>query len=259
MGIDGRQSTKQKGRIFHIGLGKREVLVIRSLFRLAPELNEKFVFGPPLDGDEVDIVFVNGDNTESLRDLDTLRKEREDVIPILVVSDDREIPGLPMVKKPLAFKKFMQILEAITAAEASVVMESVGRDIKHARVLVVDDSFPARRYMKFKIEELARGLVNVTVDFAETGEVAVHAAESNRYDVAFLDVVLPGMDGYETCKRIKQVSNLHAVMLTGQKAAINRMRAKLAGCNEYLTKPPPDDELKRIFTELAARLEQAVA
>jgi len=259
MGIDSRQIMKQKCRIFHIGLARSESLVIRSLFRLAPELNEKFVFGEPTEDDQVDLMFVNGDDVISLKQWDAISKSRPEVVPILVVSEERNIPGIRMIKKPLAFKKFVQILELITSAESSVNLNAANGKLPSTRVLVVDDSFPARQYMKFKLEELTRGIVNVTVDFAESGEAAVSAIENQAYDLAFLDVVLPGMDGYETCRKIRRVQKLRVVMLTGQKTTLDKMQAKVAGSEDYLTKPPADSELRRIFEELANSNARAVA
>ena len=259
MGIDSSQITKQRCRIFHIGLARSESLVIRSLFRLAPELNEKFVFGEPTDDDQVDLMFVNGDDVPSLKEWDALSKSRPEVVPILVVSEERSIPGMRMIKKPLAFKKFVQILELITSAESSVNLNAANQKLPSARVLVVDDSFPARQYMKFKLEELTKGLVNVTVDFAVSGEAAVAAVEKQTYDVAFLDVVLPGMDGYETCRKLRRVQKLRVVMLSGQKATLDKMQAKVAGSEEYLTKPPADSELRRIFEDIAQLNARAVA
>ncbi|MGD8575307.1 MAG: response regulator, partial [Gammaproteobacteria bacterium] len=246
-------------RIYHIGLEKREILVIRSLFRLAPQLNDRFVFGEPTDDDAADILFVNGDDTKSLKELDALRKKRVELIPILVVSHDREIPDLRTIKKPLAFKKFMEILDLITSAESEVKINSDTGGARHARILVVDDSFPARQYMKFKLEELSRDSMSLTVDFADTGESGIASVEANDYDLIFLDVVLPSMDGYEVCRRMRQLARTPIVMLTGQKAAIDKMRAKLAGCDEYLTKPPPDSDLKRIFENLVNTLQASVA
>lgn len=259
MAIDSVQITKQRCRIFQIGLARSESLVIRSLFRLAPDLNEKFVFGEPSAEDPVDILFVNGDDVSSLKEWDALSKSRPDVVPILLVSDDRKIPGMRIIKKPLMFKKFVQILEMITSAESSVRLNTTDRALPESRVLVVDDSYPARQYMKFKLEELTKGLLNVVVDFAASGEAAIEAVEKNRYDVAFLDVVLPGMDGYEICRRIRQKQDLRVVILTGQKATLDKMRAKMAGCEEFLTKPPADQELRRIFKEIADAAVRAVA
>ena len=259
MTIDSIQITKQRCRIFQIGLARSESLVIRSLFRLAPDLNEKFVFGEPTTDDPVDILFVNGDDVSSLKEWDALSKTRPDVVPILVVSDDRQIPGMRIIKKPLMFKKFVQILEMITSAESSVRLNVTDRALPESRILVVDDSYPARQYMKFKLVELTKGLLNVVVDFAASGEAAVEAVEKNRYDAVFLDVVLPGMDGYETCRRVRQKQDLRVVILTGQKAALDKMRAKMAGCEEFLIKPPQDQELHRIFKEIADAAVRAVA
>jgi len=78
------------------------------------------------------------------------------------------------------------------------------------------------------------------VDLAETGERALELLSIKRYDIVFLDVVLPGIDGYQICKTIKQhrgTKDTPVIMLTGKTSPFDRVRGKLAGCNTYMTKP----------------------
>lgn len=63
----------------------------------------------------------------------------------------------------------------------------------------------------------------------------------------FLDVIMPGMDGYELCRKLKNRDNSFVAMLTGQSTKIDRVRADLAGCDDYLTKPPVDMEIKKVL------------
>jgi twitching motility two-component system response regulator PilG len=107
--------------------------------------------------------------------------------------------------------------------------------------------------MKAALERIARH-----VDFAETGEDALGLIETKRYDVVFLDVILPGLDGYEVCKRIrKSASNPRTpiVMLTSNSSPADRIKGKLAGCDTYLIKPVREgvfEEVIREFVQTAA-------
>ncbi|MGI9331542.1 MAG: response regulator [Gammaproteobacteria bacterium] len=101
--------------------------------------------------------------------------------------------------------------------------------------LVVDDSLPVRIQMKLALQGLADEVV-----FAETGEEAVELLSRNTYSIVFLDVILPGCDGYAICKSIKQDprhGDTPVVMLTSNSSPADRVKGKLAGCDTYLIKP----------------------
>lgn len=103
------------------------------------------------------------------------------------------------------------------------------------RALVVDDSTTLRRLV-----ELTLAPMGVVLDFAETGEQAMTLAKSTRYDIIFLDVVLPGIDGYRVCKTIKnerRTMSTPVVMLTSRSSPIDKIKGMMAGANVYLTKP----------------------
>ena len=106
-------------------------------------------------------------------------------------------------------------------------------------VLVVDDHLAIRRFMESKLSQL-----NINVDYAASGEQAVGLAGAKRYSCVFLDVVMPGIDGYKVCKVIKSMAasaQTRVVMLTSRE-----IRGKMAGCDAYLTKSI--DEKKLIAT-----------
>lgn len=103
------------------------------------------------------------------------------------------------------------------------------------RALVVDDSLPVRKQVAMA---LARS--GISADFAENGDAALDLVAENDYDIIFLDVMMPGADGYEVCKAIKrnkQKKSIPVVMLTGKSSPFDKVKGKLSGCDTYLTKP----------------------
>jgi two-component system, cell cycle response regulator len=101
--------------------------------------------------------------------------------------------------------------------------------------LVVDDSLAVR-------EQLCAALRRLGIDShaAENAEIALSMVEQCKFDIAFLDVVMPGSDGYELCRSLRR--NPHArtmpvLMLTSRSSPFDRARGMLAGCDHYLTKP----------------------
>lgn len=115
----------------------------------------------------------------------------------------------------------------------------------NGKVLVVDDSVSVRTQM-----DLCLRLHDLAVDFAEDAEAALELIEKGNYDVIFLDVVLPEMDGYKVCKLIKSnelTRSIPIVMLTGKTSPFNKVRGVMAGCDRYLTKPVDAEELKTVL------------
>jgi len=101
------------------------------------------------------------------------------------------------------------------------------------RILIVEDE-PKMAAL------LRRGLVaeGDAVDLATRGEDALPRAEATRYDVIVLDVMLPGMDGFEICRRLRDAGVWSPVlMLTARDAVRDRVAGLDAGADDYLTKP----------------------
>jgi DNA-binding response OmpR family regulator len=97
---------------------------------------------------------------------------------------------------------------------------------------------------------LVRGLANegYTADWIEDGTTALIRAREENYGIAVLDVMLPGMSGFELCRRLRDASGaLNILMLTARDDVSDRVRGLDAGADDYLTKP-------FAFSELAARL-----
>jgi two-component system OmpR family response regulator len=111
------------------------------------------------------------------------------------------------------------------------------------RVLVVDDEGEMAAL-------LARGLVGegYEVDVAADGIRAISMVGQEKYDIAVLDVMMPGMSGFELCRRLRdQERGIGIILLTARDAIDDRVRGLDAGADDYLTKP-------FAFAELAARL-----
>ncbi len=101
--------------------------------------------------------------------------------------------------------------------------------------LIVDDSLTVRTQLQGALER-----IGVKSELAENGQGAIDAAQKRRFDLMFLDVVMPGMDGYALCRQIKSAPTTRGtpvVMLTSRSSPFDRARGALAGCDTYLTKP----------------------
>jgi len=103
------------------------------------------------------------------------------------------------------------------------------------KALVVDDSLAVRTQVSEALKQ--GGVESVQVATAEEALARMH---NERFDLVFLDIVMPGMDGLAACKLVrasKGGADTTIIMLTGQSAPASRVAAALAGCDAYLTKP----------------------
>jgi DNA-binding response OmpR family regulator len=82
---------------------------------------------------------------------------------------------------------------------------------------------------------------------ASTGQAGLRLAYSERPDLVLLDVMLPGMDGWEVCARLRELSDLPIIMLTAKATEADKLRGFQLGVDDYVTKPFS-------FAELVARL-----
>src|SRR5882672_536151 len=115
------------------------------------------------------------------------------------------------------------------------------------RVLIVEDELRMAGLIR-------RGLVHegLAADVAGTGEDAVWMAQAHEYDAIVLDVMLPGADGFETCRRLRGTGVWAPVlMLTARDAVDDRVAGLDSGADDYLVKP-------FAFAELLARLRALV-
>ncbi|KOR31327.1 hypothetical protein TI04_01500 [Achromatium sp. WMS2] len=112
--------------------------------------------------------------------------------------------------------------------------------------LVVDDSALARTQMQIILSEHRR----LDTEFAEDAEAAIMLTKSKTFDIIFLDVMMPGMDGYQACKLIKTeplAKNTVVVMLTSKNSPFDRLHGASVGCNKYLTKPVTADQIQEVL------------
>jgi two-component system alkaline phosphatase synthesis response regulator PhoP len=107
-----------------------------------------------------------------------------------------------------------------------------------ATVLVVDD--------EERLRELLRGYLaqaGFTVLLAADGSQALELAHAHRPDLVVLDLMLPGIDGLEVCRRLRTFSDAYVLMLTARAEEIDRVVGLEVGADDYLTKPFSPREL----------------
>lgn len=110
-------------------------------------------------------------------------------------------------------------------------------------ILVVEDEIKITRFIKKGLE-----MEHYTVDTAYDGEEALEKAEINNYDLIILDIMIPKIDGIETCRQIREKRiDTPIIMLTARDTVADRIKGLDAGADDYLVKP-------FAFGELVARI-----
>jgi len=105
-------------------------------------------------------------------------------------------------------------------------------------ILVVDDEKLIRNVIKDYLEH-----DNMTVHEAENGKVALRVFKEEKIDLIILDIMMPEMDGYETLKEIRKLSDTPVIMLTAMKEEIDKLHSFDLGVDDYVTKPFSPREL----------------
>jgi len=106
------------------------------------------------------------------------------------------------------------------------------------RILVVDDDPQIRRVMRVTLT--GQGY---EVDDGKSGEAALDKLREERFDLVLLDMNMPGMGGLETCRAIREHSEIAIIMLTVRDSETDKVAALDAGADDYVTKPYNQSEL----------------
>lgn len=104
--------------------------------------------------------------------------------------------------------------------------------VKKATVLVVDDEAHVLKLVKANLEPSGYKILTAT-----DGEQAIEAIEREMPDLVILDLMLPKMDGYEVCRRVREFSTVPVIMLTARSAQVDLIHGFEVGADDYLTKP----------------------
>src|SRR5207249_8656258 len=116
------------------------------------------------------------------------------------------------------------------------------------RILAVEDDERIRTAVKMALED--EGWV---VEEAETGEVALEAFQRHPSDVVLIDIMLPGVDGFEVCRSLRRTSDVPIVMVTARADTHDVVAGLEAGADDYLTKPFAPKELSARIRALMRR------
>ena len=117
-------------------------------------------------------------------------------------------------------------------------------------IMVVDDEPAIVRLVKLRLEADHHSVIT-----ASSGEEALERLDSDRPDLIVLDLMMPGIDGFETLRRIRADSSVPVLMLTARARDVDRLRGFQSGADDYVTKPFNPEELGAGVTAILRRTE----
>ena len=253
-----------------IGIPEYERLVLRSIIKLSKYRSPAYVFSNMTPSEPADILIVDADDANAMTTWRTFYQTDENIvtIPTVMLTKSTELNSPFCVRRPLIVRRVFNALDELVGKEfgahdkrtigdcinpvpvqrqppspvhqqtsSPVHRQTPNSTLGHQSytALVVDDSLAVRKQIELELH-----LSGIQVDCAESGERAFELLAGSLYDLVFLDVVLPGVDGYQICKTIKKDKDkkqMPVIMLTSKSSPFDRVRGKLAGCDSYLTKP----------------------
>ncbi len=148
-----------------------------------------------------------------------------------------------------------KVSENTEAEIDTVAPEPEESNIKHSghHALIIDDSAAIRKQLELELRD-----AGITADFAESGEEALEKIEDKEYDLVFLDIIMPGIDGYETCRAMRAKASYKRtpiIMLSGKTSPLDEVQGVIAGATTYLTKPVKSAMLQETLSRVTKWLD----
>lgn len=115
------------------------------------------------------------------------------------------------------------------------------------RILIIEDEVSIAELEKDYLE-----LSGFEVELEGDGKQGLERALNEEFDLLILDLMLPGMDGFEICRRFREVKNTPIIMISAKKEDIDKIRGLGLGADDYMTKPfSPSEMVARVKAHLA--------
>lgn len=268
-----------------LGITDHEQSVLKHIFKLSQYRTYTYTFILPnqpgqiliVDADDPEVVaewnaMYGGAANESLPSSSNVKTP---LISTVMVTKEKVLDQFPLhINRPFVATRVLSILDEVVAKaplfqqspsvqQAPVIQQPIfGEEPPHVafsespaltKALVVDDSSTIRRQIELELK-----LFSIDVDMAESGERAFELLAEKSYDMIFLDVVLPGIDGYQICKNIKKNKSMKktpVIMLTSKSSPFDRVKGSLAGCDTYLTKPVKQSSFQKVIKKYLKSLQ----
>lgn len=179
----------------------------------------------------------------ALDDAAQMLRSRPAVTPAVTTNAEPVTPTENSATQPAA-----EITEEVTESAPITTADSEPEDYLYT-ALVVDDSAAIRKQLELELRT-----AQIKADFAETGEEALEKSTQKQYDLIFLDIIMPGIDGYEVCRQMrlrKAMKKTPIIMLSGKTSPLDEVKGVIAGASTYLTKPVKHEQFQQTLKRVS--------
>lgn len=258
----------QEFKVHLMGISEKDKQMLQRVLRISMGATRTYVLTENSDPLPNTIFMVNSDSNEDIERWSRryLGKDNKPSMPT-VFAGHRIVKGDHVYNVGLPFRatQILSVLDKVTVTEMNFIPElTIGKSSRETGIshkileeiassrggkhqftaMVVDDSQPVRKQLEIELK-----MLGANVEVAENGEQALQLTKDKDFDIIFLDVVMPGMDGYKVCKVLKKdqrSKNTPVIMLTGKSSPFDKVKGTLSGCDTYLTKPLEHEEFQSI-------------
>lgn len=253
-----------------MGFSARDERKLKKIFALTEERERSYMLMDTSNAGAVEILLVNTqDEFVSQQQQSYVQRHKDTSISIVNIGRAASENDINYIRGVLIPSRVLPVLDKIEILPAndnlvgdkekgtSLQDEPIKNEAENNSstngffdVLVVDDSEMMRKTVQLELE---KSTIPLTIEFAETGEMALEKVAAKKYDFIFLDVMMPGIDGFETCTRIRKMDNMAKtpiIMLTSKTSALDEVKGLMAGCSTYLTKPFQHDEFHKMLERI---------
>lgn len=261
-----------------LGFTSFELSAFESFFRLAARREPGYQVTDNIAA--ATLVVVNADDLDVVRDLMAIQPKQ----PVLMIGASAHGTGWPLQPRPIKLMSVLTAMEQMlspapkpaaarppstpeaatprprsgeASAPAFAATDVATQPLEDDGILVVDDSDTALRFMQNRLRRFG-----FSAELVRSGEEALQRLARREYRFVFLDVMMEGMDGYQTCRAIKQRKPAAGgkppvvVMLTSRSGAIDKVKGTLAGCDAYLAKPLTERDLALVLTKFDVEIQR---
>jgi CheY-like chemotaxis protein len=146
--------------------------------------------------------------------------------------------------KPFDVRELLSIINSsFPFLEEQASLSEIGNVRSDVGILIIEDNKMNQNVIGTLLKSLG-----YTYDLADDGWAGYLMAKDKKYDLIFMDLIMPEMDGFESAQRIVKVDkSVIIVAFTADNMPETKMKAELSGIKDFISKPVRIDELKRLF------------
>jgi two-component system, cell cycle response regulator len=244
-------------KLFVRGLAPDERQLLEGLVRVSQRRSPRLSLLDERDAQGADVVLIDSNDADATAW--ARRQSWLDEKAVIWVDAARVASGHTLIRRPVQWSILPMLLAraleqspgtaaAFASSRAAPLDMSSSIHEKPRPILVVDDSLAVRAHLRSLLQ--AGGFV---VSEADSAQNALEVLSKQSFDCVLMDVMMPGIDGYEGCRQIKSMlrgaKSLPVVMLTSKSSPFDRIRGKMAGCDAYLTKPVDPRQLGEVLAQ----------